>query len=48
VRNDVIVRVLVPKRDREGKVEYHLEMQIIRLPLRREDRKAFKERLSGD
>ncbi len=41
----VYVRLLVPKRNLDGKIGYHAEMHWVRLPIRREDRLALLERL---
>jgi hypothetical protein len=43
----VLVRFLVPQRDERGNVSYRLEAQWLRLPVRRNDRRALMERL-GD
>ena len=43
----VYVRLLVPKRDPEGNIAYHAELHWVRLPVKREDRLAFLERLRG-
>jgi hypothetical protein len=42
----MLVFVLVPKRDPSGRVQYRAEMHFVRLPLKREDRLAFMERIS--
>ena len=44
----VIVRLLVPKRSPEGKIVYQAEMRFVRLPVRRDDRLAFLQRLTGE
>jgi hypothetical protein len=44
----VCVRLLVPKRNAEGKIVYHAEMHWVRLPLKRDDRLSFLERLTAE
>jgi len=41
----ITIQLLVPRRDRSGRIEYHAERRFIRLPLKREDRLALVERL---
>jgi hypothetical protein len=47
-KDGVLVRLLVPRRDEAGNIQYQAEMHWVRLPLRREDRLAFLQRLAGE
>ena len=47
MRKTMVVRFLVPKERRNGRVEYHIETRNIRLPLKRGDRELLQKRLSS-
>jgi len=44
-KKGVAVRILIWKRDPNGKIDYRLNDQTIRLPLKRDDRCSLSERL---
>ena len=44
----VKVRFLVPKRrHKDGRIDYHVETRVLRLPLKRGDRELLKQRMEG-
>jgi hypothetical protein len=41
----LVIRFLVPSVRRGGKLEYQVEEKFVRLPVKREDRDALRDRL---
>ena len=46
MKRGVYLRLLVPRREADGSIAYHTEMHFIRLPLKREERRAVADRLA--
>jgi hypothetical protein len=45
MKRGVYLRLLVPSREPDGSISYRSEMHFLRLPLKREERRAVVERL---
>lgn len=46
LHRELPLRVLVPRRTAEGRIEYTVQTHNMRLPLKRADREAFYQRIS--